>query len=228
MRTIYKLDDFYQTKTWIKLTKIIRQERINNQGEIICEFCKKPIVKSYDCICHHKIELTEDNVNDFNISLNKENIELVHHRCHNLIHEKFKKPHQNVYIVYGSPLSGKNTFVKNNMLKGDLVVDLDLIWQSITMQDKYTKPYQVKQFVFKIRDLLIDGIKYRLGDWTNAYIIGGYPFKTDRERLIKELNAKEVFMECTKEECYERLINDKEREFESYKKHIDKWFEDYY
>lgn len=227
MSTIYRLETFYQSKAWVNLTRVIKQERVNRQGELLCTYCKKPIVKNYDCICHHKIYLTDENVNDITISLNKDNVELVHHHCHNLIHNKFKMPHQNVYLVYGAPLSGKSTFVKENMLPGDLVVDLDLIWQSISIQDKYIKPYQIKKFVFKIRDLLIDGIKYRLGDWENAYIIGGYPFKSERERLLKELRGKEVFIECTKEECYERLMNDKEREFESYKKHIDKWFDDY-
>lgn len=224
---MYQLSTFYQSKTWVKLTKIIRQERVNKNGEIICDYCKKPITKAYDCICHHKIALTDENINDVEISLNPNNISLVHHRCHNLIHEKFKRPHENIYLVYGAPLSGKSTFVNNNAVKGDLILDIDNIWQCISGQERYIKPYQLKQYIFKIRDTILDGIRYRLGTWTNAYIIGGYPFKTERDRLIKELNAKEIFINCTKEECLERLKADKQRNYDEWEQYINKWFDEY-
>lgn len=224
---MYQLSTFYQSKTWVKLTKIIRQERINDNGEIICDYCKKPITKAYDCICHHKIALTDENINDVEISLNPNNISLVHHRCHNLIHEKFKRPHENIYLVYGAPLSGKSTFVNNNAVKGDLILDMDNIWECISGQERYIKPYQLKQYTFKIRDCILEGIRYRLGTWTNAYIIGGYPFKTERDRLIKELNAKEIFINCTKEECLQRLKADKQRNFDEWEQYINKWFDEY-
>lgn len=224
---MYQLSTFYQSKTWVKLTKIIRQERINDNGEIICDYCKKPITKAYDCICHHKIALTDENINDVEIALNPNNISLVHHKCHNLIHEKFKRPHQNIYLVYGAPLSGKSTFVKDNAVKGDLILDIDNIWQSISGQERYIKPYQLKQYIFKIRDTILEGIRYRLGTWTTAYIIGGYPFKTERDRLIKELNAKEIFINCTKEECLQRLKADKQRNYDEWEQYINKWFDEY-
>lgn len=224
---MYQLSTFYQSKTWVKLTKIIRQERINDNGEIICDYCKKPITKAYDCICHHKIALTDENINDVEISLNPNNISLVHHRCHNLIHEKFKRPHENIYLVYGAPLSGKSTFVNNNAVKGDLILDMDNIWECISGQERYIKPYQLKQYTFKIRDCILEGIRYRLGTWTNAYIIGGYPFKTERDRLIKELNAKEIFINCTKGECLQRLKADKQRNFDEWEQYINKWFDEY-
>lgn len=224
---MYQLSTFYQSKTWVKLTKIIRQERINDNGEIICDYCKKPITKAYDCICHHKIALTDENINNVEISLNPNNISLVHHRCHNLIHEKFKRPHENIYLVYGAPLSGKSTFVNNNAVKGDLILDMDNIWECISGQERYIKPYQLKQYTFKIRDCILEGIRYRLGTWTNAYIIGGYPFKTERDRLIKELNAKEIFINCTKGECLQRLKADKQRNFDEWEQYINKWFDEY-
>lgn len=224
---MYQLSTFYQSKTWVKLTKIIRQERVNENGEIICDYCKKPITKAYDCICHHKIALTDENINDVEIALNPNNIILVHHKCHNLIHEKFKRPHENIYLVYGAPLSGKSTFVKDNAVKGDLILDIDNIWQSISGQERYIKPYQLKQYVFKIRDTILEGIRYRLGTWTTAYIIGGYPFKTERDRLLKELNAKEIFINCTKEECLQRLKADTQRNYDEWEQYINKWFDEY-
>ena len=78
----FSLDTFYSSKEWEKLRKLIAQERVDADGNIICAHCGKPIVKAYDMIGHHKIALTEENVNDATISLNPENIDLVHHRCH--------------------------------------------------------------------------------------------------------------------------------------------------
>ena len=79
---------------------------------IICGHCNKAIVSKYDCIGHHITHLTKENVNDYNISLNPDNVILVHHKCHNQIHNRFngyKK--KRVFLVYGAPCSGKSTWV---------------------------------------------------------------------------------------------------------------------
>ncbi|MBQ1801924.1 MAG: HNH endonuclease [Lachnobacterium sp.] len=225
MINIRTLNGFYQSKEWINLLKTLKQERTDDNGNIICEYCNKPIVKKYDCIGHHKTQLTDENVINADISLNPKNIAFVHHRCHNYIHNKLGHVKRKIYIVYGAPLSGKSTFVKNNALKGDLIVDLDLIWQAISNQDLYIKPHTLNPFVFKIRDLLLDGIKYRLGKWKNAYIVGCYPFKSERERLVKELNAEEILIESSLDECIDRLNNDdSKRDKDIWKKEIEKWF----
>lgn len=225
---INKLSKFYTSKQWVNLYTNLRQERTNEDGNLICEYCGSPIVKKYDCIAHHKKELNEENVDDVSTSLNPNNIIFVHHKCHNYIHKKleYNSNIRKVYIIYGAPLSGKSTFVKNNMNKGDLVVDLDLIWQSISNQELYIKPYELNPFVFKIRDLLIDGIKYRIGKWKNAYIIGCYPLESERERLANELNAEIILIDATLEECIDRLNNDtSKRNKDIWKDEIVKWFE---
>lgn len=219
------LYDFYHSNEWRTLTKTIKLDRTNDKGQIICEYCHKPIVKTYDCIGHHKVELTEDNVNDYQISLNPENIMLLHGSCHNRIHDKFGRSSRMVYLVYGSPLSGKSTYVKDSMSDGDLIIDMDSIWQCVSGCDRYQKPGRLKAVVFRIRDDLIDMVKYRFGKWSNAYIVGGYPLKSERERLMKELGAREVFIDTSKEECIERLAADQERDTEEWLKYIDDWFE---
>ena len=35
--------------------------------------------------------------------------------------------YKQVYIIYGSPLSGKTTYVKEHAQKGDLIIDIDNI-----------------------------------------------------------------------------------------------------
>lgn len=107
---MFTLNSFYKSKKWTDLLEQIKLERVNSNSELLCEHCHKPITRAYDCIGHHDKELTEANVNDYNISLNKDNIKFIYFKCHNIIHERFgyEKP-KKVYIVYGSPCSGKST-----------------------------------------------------------------------------------------------------------------------
>lgn len=227
------LYSFYRSEEWESLLQLLKQERVNDNEEIICEYCGKPIIKKFDCIGHHKIKLTEENVNNAEISLNPDNIAFVHHRCHNLIHEKLKHTSpkyysRDVWLVYGSPLSGKTTWVKNNMNAGDLVIDMDNIWQCVSGCERYVKPDRLKGIVFKVRDTLLDSIRYRFGKWDNCYIIGGYPLPTERERLCRELGAREIFIECSKEECIRRLFNAEDnRNKDEWITYIDNWFARY-
>lgn len=217
---MFTLKNFYKSDEWRSLVDRLKLERVNEDGDIVCAHCGKPIVKKYDCIGHHKIELTDANVNDYNISLNDDNIELIHFKCHNKVHERWghEKPQQ-VYIVYGSPCSGKSTWVHDVMGKDDIVVDMDKIWECISSCDKYHKPNRLKQNVFDIRNTLINQIKMRMGRWKNAYIIGGYPLAMERKRLSEQVGGELIFIDTPKEVCLERAHNDE------WKKFIEDWFD---
>lgn len=222
------LDNFYQSKEWVNLMKVIRQERVNENGEIICAYCGKPIVKAYDCIGHHKVYLTEQNVNDAMISLNPENVELVHHVCHNRIHDKFGYKHKEIYLVYGPPLSGKTTYVKSVALPGDLIIDMDSIWECISGQPRYTKPGKLRSVAFGVREYLFDCLKVRNGKWQSAYIIGGYPLISERERILREYGARDIFLERSKQDCINTLLEHPEgRDKQEWIGYIEEWFRRY-
>lgn len=225
---MYTINNFYKSREWTKLLAAIKNSRLNESGEIICAYCGKPIVRAYDCIGHHTIPLTEKNVNDAAISLNPDLIQLVHHRCHNKIHDKMGYHHPEVYIVWGSPLSGKSTWVDSVKEPGDLIVDIDSIWQCVSGCSRYTKPDALKGVVFGIRDNLLDMVRMRRGKWHNAYIIGGYPFAAERERLINGLGAKGIFIDTSKDECINRLFQCNDgRNKEDWMKYIIDWWEKY-
>ena len=215
------LDTFYKSREWESLIEQIKLDRLDASGQVICECCGKPITRKYDCIGHHKIELTEQNVNDYSISLNPDNIMLVHFRCHNRIHNRFDGFCQQVYLVYGPPCAGKSTWVENVCNKDDLIIDIDRIWECLCVSDKYHKPNRIKSNVFGIRDALLDQVKIRKGMWRNAYIIGTYPLKTDRDRICDLLRAREVFIYEDKDVCMGRAVD------ENWKKYIEDWFDDY-
>lgn len=223
------LQTFYASKEWRTLRQVLINERGKDQG-VKCERCGKLIVKAIDIHAHHKVELTPENVNDYNISLNPELVELICHGCHDKEHYRFGyKPPKKVYIVYGPPMSGKSSFVMENMERGDIVIDMDRLFNAVSMREFYDKPDNLLSNVIGIRTLLLDNIKTRYGKWYNAWIIGGYADKFKRERLAEDLGAELVYCEVTKEECYIRLEIDKDRQYRitEWKKYIDEWFEKY-
>ncbi len=71
---------FYQSEAW-KATR--ESVFIDKAG--ICERCKG--INGPGEIVHHKIWLTSKNINDVNITLNKNNLELLCRVCHALEHE---------------------------------------------------------------------------------------------------------------------------------------------
>lgn len=222
MIAIDKLKRFYTLKPWRDLSYNLK---IQASGK--CSRCDYQVIDIADykyLIGHHKIELTEDNIDDPNISLNPDNIEIICHWCHNKEHKRFGHG-KKVYIIYGPPLAGKNTMVSQLYNYGDIVLDIDKIWQMITQEDKYMKPNNVRFNVFKLRDELLNQIKTRYGQWYNAYIIGSYPNKYERERVAKELGAELIFAEATRKECLERA--GKNNRPKGWVKYIDDWFDKY-
>ena len=207
-----KLQAFYKSRIWENFVKRLRIERATDDGTLLCACCGKPILKAYDCIGHHITELTDNNVDDVMISLNPDNVDLVHFKCHNKIHERFGygnsvRTIQCVYIVWGSPCAGKRTWVHDTADSNDLIVDIDKLWAAVradSCSDK-EKPNAIKTNVFALRDQLLDMIRVRRGRWHNAYIIGGYPLQGERERLMETVGAdKMIFIDTPREVCEAR------------------------
>lgn len=220
------LADFYHTKEWEGLRLQLMLQRVDAQGRIICAHCGKPIVKKYDCIGHHLIELTETNYKDPTISLNPDNVVLVHHRCHNEIHEKQGYKQKKVYIVWGSPLSGKSTYVDQVAKYGDMIVDIDRLWQAVSGRPMYEKPNRIKGNVFDLHNHLLTQVAQRMGHWNTAYIIGGYALPSERERLAQRLGAECVHIDTTREECLARLAACPDgRKKSEWEKYISEWWQ---
>ena len=221
------LQEFYKSTYWKNCIAVIKAERLNDMGLNICEHCGKPIIKAYDCIGHHKEPLTLMNVNNPEISLNPDNIMMLHHSCHNIIHNRFGLyQRQRVIIVHGSPLSGKTSFVESAKGDRDIVVDLDRLWSAITFEPLYVKNNYLKTNIFEVRNHLLDQIKTRRGQWTTAWVIGSYPKRGERERLAERLGAELIHIDTPKEECLERLakVTDS-REYSQWEQYINDYFE---
>lgn len=219
------LKSFYNSTVWRKFRQMIIAERGS-----VCQGCGKIISNPIDCILHHTTELTPENYTDPFISLDSEKILILCHDCHDRIHSRFGyKPTCNVCIVYGPPFAGKKTYVRQSLHRGDIVVDMDMLYAAVSGLPYYDKPDSLLRNVAGLHNVLIDNIKTRYGKWESAWVIGGYADKYKRERLATDLGAELIYIKASKEECLERLAVDQDRQYrrDEWQGYIEKWFERY-
>lgn len=67
---------FYESEKWQKLRNEIRK-----RDKMTCKMCGNPITGK--CIVDHIIPLTKENVNDWDIAYNPDNLQLLCISCHN-------------------------------------------------------------------------------------------------------------------------------------------------
>lgn len=89
---------FYNSAPWRKLARGYAEAHA-----WICEVCgnkyvdfKKPLYKQLHC--HHKIELTDDNLSDPTIALNADNLILLCVHCHSKMHAGGKVISDDLYF----------------------------------------------------------------------------------------------------------------------------------
>lgn len=209
----------YKSDAWRDLRRVLIAERGQR-----CEHCGKMISDPSKIEADHIIELTPENINDASIALNQDNVQLLCKECHRLKHQRFGSFEQRVFLVYGSPCSGKKTRVKHAMFRGDIVVEIDMLYAAVSGCGMHDKPDSIKQFVFRLRDTALDCIKTRTGKWSTAYVIGGYPRRAERENLARRLGAELMYQDSTREECLLRAKSMGEIG-KSMEKYINQWWD---
>lgn len=211
------LESFYSQTAWKRLRAAVIAERIARDGELRCDWCGRQIVAPYDAICHHVVPLTEANVGDPSVSLNPENLQVVHHNCHNQIHGRVGNGRRAVYLVWGAPKSGKSWYVDSIRTRNDIVIDIAELYHALGSEVGSKK---VAPVVFRLRDELYDVVRTRYGRWDNAYIVGTYPIEMERVRLMDTMRAEEVFIDTPMEMCLARCRTEEEMGY------VRQWFRD--
>lgn len=237
MRTYATRASFYAGDDWAACKAQVLKERLKGNA-VYCEHCGEVILKEFNpkeknnagaMVFHHITHLTDANFNNAAISINPRNIAILHWHCHNVVHNRFTgqntRPEKKIYLITGAPCSGKTTFVRERMEAGDLVIDIDDIWQITSGQPRYTKPPAIKPLVFAARDALEEQVSMGAGTWRNAFIIRGLPLSLDRQRAAEKLGAEVITIDTPKEECLRRLHeNPQGRDIAEYEKHINNYF----
>lgn len=128
-----------------------------------------------------------------------------------------------VYVVHGSPLSGKSTYVEKYKGPNDLIYDFDLIMSAISGKPMHEDNKHLIEYVTDIRDLLITKLKSEK-DIDTAWII--------TTRVSESLKRSLVGLNPTYKETRvdiataKRRLRDKPggRDIEEYSEAIDKYF----
>lgn len=200
MRILKSVKEFYATDEWRRLRLML----INDRG-YRCERCGSLSKNVNELHGHHKEELNLENVNDVNVSLNPENVIVLCSQCHNEEHMRFTSYEKKVYIVYGSPFSGIREYCEEMAGMYDLLIDMDSIYEMITINQRYHKPQRLFPVISVVHRCLLDIVRTRNGEWINAYIMGGYQNKTIRERMKERLRAELIWIDTPKEKCIENM-----------------------
>lgn len=112
-----------------------------------------------------------------------------------------------IYIIYGSPCSGKSTYISEHAKDGDLICDVDLIYQAISGKDPHDADLYIHEIALKLREELFDIIKNRRGRWNDVYITSIANNDKDLQALKERVNAdKLIFIDTPYEECIKRSL----------------------
>lgn len=129
----------------------------------------------------------------------------------------------NVYVVHGSPLSGKSTYVKKHVGDNDIVFDYDKIMKALTLQEEHVHNDNLMDYILEIRSLVIAKLKSE-EKIDNAYIIITKLTDEFKESLTG-LNPKYIHLKINANTARLRLKNSAgNRDIKEWNKAIDRYF----
>lgn len=220
---------FYNSKEWEKARQAAL---IRDKG--LCQYpgCFRPAEE-----VHHIRELTMSNIDDPEITLSLDNLMCVCKDCHFRIHrekilKRFRRKARKrilnksgcyfdeagmlqpmrVYIVHGSPASGKNKYVAERRDDTDLVVDLDAI-QLALGHDRYGRANNLLDLSLYIREHIYKLIEDRdeMIDCRHVWVIATLPEKKQRQQLADRLQAELIHIDTSQADCIDRAKKDPNR-----------------
>jgi hypothetical protein len=94
-----------------------------------------------------------------------------------------KDYYRNITIVSGSPCAGKNTYVRKNKKRGDIVWDFDKIHSALTDESTHNHIEQVRKYIFSMRDTFYNDLENEKD--LRVWIINSSPIRSVRNELAK-------------------------------------------
>lgn len=110
-----------------------------------------------------------------------------------------------VYLVYGSPCSGKSTYIKEHFKHGDIVCELDKLYAALCFNEEHKEELYAQEVAKELYGHLLDLIRDRKGHWHNAYVVSLANTPDKLKAAMERVNADEaIYIDTPYEVCIER------------------------
>ena len=127
-----------------------------------------------------------------------------------------------VYLVYGSPCSGKSTYIKEHKKSGDIVCDVDRLYSAVSLNEEHKTELYAHEVANMLYDEMLAIIRERKGHWKNAFVVSLANTDEKLKRIKELVDADEcVYIDTPMDECIRRA---EERPF-FFSWIIEDWFE---
>lgn len=209
--------EVYNSTRWRKLREQVLY------GNPFCVRCMDVGLLEPATVCDHVIPIEQGGeIWDIN------NLQGLCKSCHNSksgkeAHEKYTK----IYVVHGAPCSGKTTKVKQAVRSGDLVIDIDKIFEALSFQDLYKKDKTLVGMVLDVRDFILFKLR-EPNKIKRCWLITTANNQSKIDALTKGLNVVEQFhVIADKSTCEKYLQQDGTRKDKYvHQSNIDRYFGD--
>lgn len=131
-----------------------------------------------------------------------------------------------IRIITGPPCAGKSTFVKDNALPGDIVIDMDLIASSMVVDDIETHDYsqEVRRIARASRKAAIrEALPIGQVSRRNVWIVHTDP-DSEWQRIYRSFNAHTTVIDPGRDVCLTRLAERPQAQHVLTKRVIDDWY----
>jgi len=114
-----------------------------------------------------------------------------------------------IRVISGPPCAGKSTFVTENALPGDIVIDMDLIASAMVVDDIEPHDYsdEVRQIARSARKVAVkEALRIGQVSRRNVWIVHTQP-DAEWSRIYRMHNARVTVVDPGRDECLRRLAD---------------------
>ena len=135
-----------------------------------------------------------------------------------------KAPHRKAFLIYGSPCSGKSSYVTKHAKSDDVIIDIDRLHMAISPLPLHERNDDLTAVVYAMQDAIVSHIARGLWHGGDVWVITCAAKRSQRQRWRRELGAEPQLIKADRSTCLARAKRERPTIWQEY---IDRWFYDY-